>query len=101
MGNIEKQEAVKLANSIVSKFRAACSSKVLFKSERKQKRTIKLPVSQSLYREKGPNPTNENSAITITYQVKVYYFFKRTSNMSLEHRVSLFTCFCVFTDKQF
>lgn len=71
MGNFEKDDAVKLANSIISRFKSVCSSKELFLSQRKQKRCLKLPISRCLYTEKGPNSANENSAIAVTYQVGI------------------------------
>ena len=62
-----------IVNSL--QLRAAWGAAPLWPGEEKDLRVVKLPAgASSLLVEAGPNPKNENSAVWVTYQVRLAGF---------------------------
>ncbi|GMH33522.1 hypothetical protein BSKO_01356 [Bryopsis sp. KO-2023] len=68
MGNISVDGAKGLARGVLNRIKEV-GCRPLFPSERMEKRVIRVPRGQTVFAEEGPNPENDNSSVSITYQI--------------------------------
>lgn len=69
-GNLPEDAAKALVASAEAQLQKRCGTTPLFPSEDVALRVVKLPAGRPvLLRRTGPNPANDNSAVTVVYQV--------------------------------
>lgn len=72
IGNMPGEQVLALVESIEGQLLSTFNPRPLFPGEMKDLRALRLPAGQvSVWRERGPNLENENSALVATYQVGV------------------------------
>ncbi|GAX77819.1 hypothetical protein CEUSTIGMA_g5262.t1 [Chlamydomonas eustigma] len=67
-GNIKEEEVLGMATRLKEGLVSKNGTKPVFPSQMRDFRTIRLPHGTSLVVERGPNPSNDNSAVTVVYQ---------------------------------